>query len=196
MGVRCSTHRHPSRLRLLERGSRASGESVATHLLAPGCRTSRPALLSQRERQRRTPGRRGALGSRKNAIGVSRDGAACKGGPQNWRGQATHAAPRCGAPIGGGYCPADCHFARPLQPLSRFSEPLMSDSLRKKGCDSMCTHNAPAPRHARQREPEGRSPARMRRQAPSEATGRGGTLFTRVRVILRLRGGGGRVGCN
>jgi len=30
----------------------------------------------------------------------------------------------------------------------------------------------------------------------AEAERRGGTLLTRVRVILRLRGGGGRVGCN
>ncbi len=71
----------------------------------------------------------------------------------------------------------------------------MDDSLRQKGCDGVCTQKSQFTRHARQREPERRSPARSAAKAERSEC-RGGTLFTRVRVILRLGGGGGRVDVN
>ncbi|MGB5313231.1 MAG: hypothetical protein WBN38_14280, partial [Polyangiales bacterium] len=59
-----------------------------------------------------------------------------------------------------------------LQPPSRFSEPLINDSQHPMGCDDLCMQNALFTRHARQREPERRSPARMRRQGGVQRTPR------------------------
>ncbi len=180
--------------------------------------------------------RRGAHGARKNAMRVSRDGSACKGG-LGWRLTARRIgrdapmrdarASRCtrvsekpdegftgrlglqrwpeeqggsghaslasgGAPIGGGCCRADWHFARPLQPPSRFSETLMNDSLRKKGCDNQCTQETRPEDKRGSASPQGE--ARRECAAKAERSEcRGGTLLTRVRVILGLRGGGGWV---
>ena len=67
----------------------------------------------------------------------------------------------------------------------------MNDSLHQKGCDSI--HAGPlGPKTCAEREPERRSPARSAAKAERSEC-RGGTLLTRVRVILGLRGASGRV---
>ena len=91
----------------------------------------------------------------------------------HWRALTTQASPRSSRPIGAGCCLADCHSLRRLRPISRL---FPSPSVRRQ--DDQLSQNG-----RRQREPEGRSPARTRRQGKRSAAAPG-----------RITGGGGRGG--
>ncbi len=91
--------------------------------------------------------RRDARASRCTRVSEKRDGGFTgRGGLQRWPvklvGSGRASRPRT-ARQSRWLLSCDWHFARPLQPPSRFSEPLMNDSLHQKGCDGVCTQNAP-----------------------------------------------------
>jgi hypothetical protein len=71
----------------------------------------------------------------------------------------------------------------------------MDDSLHQMGCDNQCTQETRPQdmRGSASRNGEARRACAAKHER-SEC--RGGTLLTRVRVILGLRGGGGWVGCD
>ena len=65
----------------------------------------------------------------------------------------------------------------------------MDDSVHQKGCDNVCTRGTPPQDMRGSASPQGEARrACAAKRERSEA--RGGTLLTRVRVILKLRGGG------
>ncbi len=92
------------------------------------------------------------------------------------------------APIGGGCCLADCHLLRRLRPTSRlFPRPSIHIQVHRTAEPQQCATRQQAAARARRAKPGANAPARQ-----SKATAAPGTLLTRVRVIPKLRAGGGR----
>ena len=121
-----------------------------------------------------TPERRGAHESRKSAMGVSRDGRLLRCGLVAL-GRSGHASRPRTARQSRWLLSCDWHFVRPLHPVSRFSEPLMNDSVRKKGCDNQCTQETRPQDMRGSASPQGEA----RRKAPprqSEASAAEGGL--------------------